>query len=104
MMDYKESHSMSALTADVLVNLQAANLPVATCKTIGLTVTPKEGADEEAAEAAQGIVERTDKYFASFTLGPNCPGCGRKLIDGPGNLFGTCRWGFQYGEGFCTHT
>lgn len=81
-----------------LPQLQAENLPHATCENIGLVAKPKGDSNESWQVTAKFVVE-ADAYFADFTPGPKCPKCGTTL----NGMFGSFTWGIANGEGYCVH-
>ncbi len=84
--------------AKTVAELHAQNLPHATCKTLGLTLMSKD-AGEGAVQTIADVTAEINQYLQSFTIGPNCPGCGEQL----GGLFGTFQWGIRAGEGSCSY-
>lgn len=89
-----------------LAELKAENVPVATCETVGITITGK--ADD--AEKVAALRATLDAYFANFCApretddeldkkAMKCVCCDRGLA----GLFGTFTWGICHGEGFCGH-
>lgn len=99
------------LTSDrkSIADLQAANLPVATHKTIGLHVN--EGVEPDADTIALlAVVDSQLCMFAEptesadggdgFIIGKHpCLCCGRPLS----GMLGTFQWGICHGEGKCTN-
>ena len=78
-----------------LEEMQAANLPHATCENIGVSITPKDDSDGSLADE---VVAEADAYFAEFTPGPDCPKCGATLV----GWLGSFTWGIANGEGHCS--
>lgn len=72
-----------------LAELQRKDLPRATCESVKLKISPKEGVDPSVAEDA--IKAATD-YLQDFAGVQGCPNCDR--------LYGF-QWGIAYGEGAC---
>lgn len=97
-----------------LKKLQAANLPIATAETVGISIEVKEGQMPEAAEAAKNIkleiLKNVNKYLKIFTipiktkdkdgqlLYYKCINCDEALT----GIFGSFAWGLRHGEGFCS--
>ncbi len=78
-----------------LAELKAADLPHATCESVGMGIKALD-TDEHRATVAQ-MVNEIDKYLQSFTPGPKCPKCNAEL----GGLLGSFTWRITTGEGFC---
>ena len=81
-----------------MAQLQEADLPHATCESIGLALKPNDDTEETKQVMADAIAE-INGYLKGFATGPNCPGCGSKLGGMPGTFF----WGIRTGEGACSN-
>ncbi len=79
-----------------LADLKAADLPHATCESIGLGIKVSEDTAENRA-IAKKMVSEIDEYLQSFTVGPTCPACDTELA----GLCGSFTWGLASGEGLC---
>ena len=73
------------------------DLPRATCASIGLVGKPKNDSDESKQHIAE-LIREADAYLADFATGPECPGCGSRLV----GICGVFRWhDVLAGEGYC---
>jgi hypothetical protein len=93
--------TMSEKRSFDLADLQAADLPRATCESCGIVLSVKDDTTEEMRAEATAerdeIVRKTDAYLQDFAASTKCPGCAQQL----GGMFGTFTYGICYGEGHC---
>lgn len=87
-----------------LAELQAENVPHASCETVGITLK----GDESAIEDGKRIMDAYFNDFAASVFGNDlgqfmecstCIRCGRPQA----GIFGHFTWGLCRGEGYCSH-